>query len=129
MIATLAFGVVLLTGAYFLALAAMCLFAPARARRFLLGLVGSASMHYLELSLRLLAGAAFLVHAPRMLAPGAFQAFGWLLLLTTAVLLLLPWRWHQAFARQMVPRALPFLPVIGLASLGLGVFVLVAAQG
>ena len=45
---------------------------------------------------------------------------------TTAVLLLVPWRWHRRFASKAVPRALPYLRLIALASLVSGAAVLAA---
>jgi hypothetical protein len=56
-----------------------------------------------------------------------FVAFGWVLLATTAVLLLVPWRWHQRFAQLSVPKAVRYLPLIAIASLLLGSFVVFAA--
>ena len=51
MIDLLASGVVSLAGLYLIALAAVALLAPSRARRFLLGFAGSPGAHYLELAL------------------------------------------------------------------------------
>lgn len=126
MIASLAGLVVALAGLYLAALGVAALLAPARAGRFLLGFADSAPKHYLELALRLAVGGAMLVHAPRSVHPGAFEVAGWGLVGTTAVLSLLPWRWHHRFARAAVPRAMRRLPLVGLASLLLGALVLAA---
>ena len=126
MIEVSAFAVVVLTGLYFIALAAVALFTPARANRFLLGFAGSPSKHYTELFLRLVVGGALVLQAPRMFLPGAFSLFGWVLLVTTACLLVIPWRWHHRFAKQMVPRATRYITLIGLASFALGGFILAA---
>lgn len=126
MIEAMALGVVVLAGIYFIALATVSLLMPARASRFLLGFAGSAFTHYAELGLRLLVGTALVLHAPRMLFPGAFNLFGWVLLVTTACLLLVPWRWHHRFAQATVPRATRHITLIGLCSLLLGVLILAA---
>ncbi|MEG3193053.1 hypothetical protein [Lysobacter sp. D1-1-M9] len=126
MIEALALTVVVLTGLYFIALAVVSLFCPAQANRFLLGFAGSALAHYTELFLRFMVGAALVLHAPRMLLPGAFTVFGWVLLVTTACLLLVPWRWHHRFAQQAVPRATRHITLVGLASLAIGGFTLAA---
>jgi len=126
MLEVAALAVVVLTGIYFIALGAAALLMPARASRFLLGFAGSAFTHYAELILRLLVGTALVLHAPRMLFPGAFNLFGWVLLATTAGLLLVPWRWHHRFAQQTVPRATRHITLIGLCSLVLGGLVLAA---
>jgi len=123
---SLAVVVVALVGAYLIGLALAAWFVPAQAQRFLLGFAGSAAKHYLELTLRIVAGAAFVWQAPRMAGSEAFNLFGWVLLLTTTGLLLVPWRWHRRFAERAVPQALRHLALIGLASLLFGSGVLLA---
>lgn len=126
MIAVSAWSVVMLAGCYLLALGAAALLAPAAATRFLLGFVGSAPLHYLELVVRFIIGAAVLAHAPRMMFPAIFSAVGWMLLITTGFLCLVPWRVHQRFAQRSVPQALRHLPWVGLASLMFGGAILAA---
>ena len=118
---------VLAAGIYFVSLAVVTLAAPTQAVRFLQGFARSAPAHYLELFLRFVAGGAFVVRGPVMLLPQVFVAIGWLLIISTAVLCLVPWQWHCRFAQKTVPRALRFLPLVALASLGLGAMVILAA--
>ena len=127
MIASLALILILSTAIYLLALAMAALFSPARASAFLRGFAASASLHYLELLVRIAIGAAFLLHAPQSLYPAAFALFGWLLIGTSAGLALVPWRWHQRFSQWSVPQALRYLNTIAVASLALGAFILYAA--
>ncbi len=121
---TIALAVVLLAGVYLLALGAASLAVPARAKRFLLAFASSRSVHFFELSLRFVAGAALLSYAPRMSFPGAFNLFGWVLIVTTAFLLLIPWQWHHRFAQQAVPYATRHIGLVGLASLVIGGLIL-----
>ena len=125
--ALFASAVVCLTGLYFVALGVGSFLAPALVRRFLLGFAVTPVAHYLELTLRLVVGGAFLGHAQYMLLHGLFTAFGWVLVITTAVMLAVPWQWHRRFAERSVPQALQRLPLVGLASLVLGSFIIVAA--
>ncbi len=120
MIAALSLVVVALAGFYFIALGVSALLVPARASRFLAGFAGSSRAHYLELMLRLVVGGALIVGAPRMLFPVAFSVFGWVLVVTTGGLLLVPWQWHQRFAQRTVPAATRYLAAMGLFSLALG---------
>jgi hypothetical protein len=124
---TLALAVVLLAGSYLAVLGAVAAIAPAKARGFLQSFAGSARAHYIELVVRLGIGWAFVVRAPEMLFANAFSLFGWVLLTTTAVLLVVPWRWHQRFAQQTVPRAMRHLGLVAAASLAGGGIVLTAA--
>ena len=126
MIEVLALAVVVLAGLYLLALGAISLARPGLAGRFLLGFASSRTLHLLEMLLRVVVGGALVCHAPRMALSGAFNLLGWVVLVTTGCLLLVPWRWHQRFARQSVTRALRHITLIGLASLALGGFVLAA---
>lgn len=112
--------IVLLTGFYLIGLAAVSLFAPARATRFLGGFAGSARAHCTELAVRLIAGGALVLYAPHMRFSGAFAVAGWGLIVTTAALCAVPWRWHRWFARRAVPRAIPHLKLIAVASFLLG---------
>jgi hypothetical protein len=126
MIEYAALAVVALVALYFIALGTSSLIAPTFAKRFLLGFAETALAHYTELLVRLVVGAAFLIHAPRMLFTDGFNVFGWLLIVTTAVLLPVPWQWHHRFASKSVPQALRCLTFIGLCSLAFGGFIIVA---
>ncbi len=50
----------------------------------------SARAYYRDQAARLCAGAAVVIFAPFMWYPGLFKAFGWLVIITTAGLLLIP---------------------------------------
>ncbi len=123
---TLAHVVVVLTALYLIALGIAALFIPSRAARFLGGFAHSAGAHYAELVVRLLVGGAFIVNAPLMQFAEVFNVFGWVLVVTSAVLLAIPWRLHRRFAEKAVPRAMRYVKLVGLASLAFGIFVLVA---
>lgn len=124
MIQSLSFAVVAASGLFFLVLGGACLATPPRARRLLLGFARTPARHYAELAVRGIVGAAFILSAPLMSASAAASLFGWLLLATTAGLLLMPWRWHRGFAERAVPQALRWLPLLGLGSMALGSLVL-----
>ena len=105
---------------FFLMLGLAALIRPSIARRFLLGFATSALKHYTELAMRFLVGASMLLVAPHSAYSSALAAFGWLLIVTTAFMTLVPWRAHHRFAAASVPKALRFLPMIGVSSLVLG---------
>ena len=105
---------------FFLLLGLIALIRPSIAGRFLLGFAGSALKHYVELGVRFVVGGAMLVVAPHSMYSLALTVFGWLLIVTTAVMAIVPWRIHRRFAEASVPKALRFLPMIGVSSLVLG---------
>lgn len=100
--------------------------APDRTGRYLLAFAGTPRLHWVELLLRAVAGAAFVVLSPGVEYSSAFLAVGWVLLLSTAGLVLVPWHWHRRFAQQSVPRALEHLPLVGAASVMAGALIVFA---
>lgn len=127
MINRLSFVVVLLVASYFLYLGLLILRRPGEAAKFLLGFASRADLHYLEIAIRILAGAAFVNSAPAMLAAPVFLAFGWILIVTSIALLLIPWRWHERFARRMVPRALEYLTLLAISALAMATIIISCA--
>ncbi|HEU0152719.1 MAG TPA: hypothetical protein VFQ84_05170 [Arenimonas sp.] len=127
MIEVAALGVIVLAATYLLALGTLALILPARVRTFLLAHASTPFLHGLELALRLLVGVALLARAPSLPWPPVFARAGWLLVLTTGVLALVPWRWHQRFASRTVPVALRALPLIGISAALMGAGLLYAA--
>jgi uncharacterized protein YjeT (DUF2065 family) len=113
-----------LAGLFLAGLGTAALLKPALARNFLSGFVGTAGRHYLEMAVRLAAGISFLHSTPNMPFLLPFLVFGWVLVLSTLVLSLIPWQWHQRFAQRTVPQAMRYLPVIGLFSLAAGLAIL-----
>lgn len=126
MIAALAKIVVIATGLYFIGLSAVCLLAPDKARNFLRKFASSGFAHYLEMTIRIVAGGALITHAPDMAYSGAFNLFGWVLVISSAALLLVPWRWHHRFGQWAIPFAIRILPLFAALSLVLGASILYA---
>ncbi len=126
MITGIAFALVLLAGLYLIGLAGLAFVSPERAKLFLSRMASSALAHYVELLVRLVVGAAFVVYAPQMKLASIFLVFGWVLIGTTMGLLALPWRVHHRFASWSVPQATRHMPLLGLGSLAGGVLILVA---
>lgn len=120
MLQTSSLIVVTVIGLYFVVLGVVAFFAPSRAERFLLGFAKTRTKHYWELGIRFVAGAGLLLFAPRSRFPEALSALGWILLVTTLGLLMIPWPWHEKFSRKTVPAVIPYLRIIGVCSLALG---------
>ena len=124
----LAAAFVVLTGLYFLGLATASFLTPGSATRFLLGFAGSARKHYTELLLRFVVGFSLVHYATQMHFTWAFSLFGWVLIATTGLLFLVPWRWHHRFAQQVVPPVTRHIKLLGAASLVLGGVILYAVS-
>jgi hypothetical protein len=119
-------AIVVLVALFFLLLGILAFVRPARIHGFLLGFADSALKHYAELLVRLLVGGSLQLVARESAYSSVLSAFGWLLIITTALMALIPWRVHHRFTQSAVPKALRFLPVIGIASLTMAAFLLQA---
>lgn len=123
MLITVAQIIVLLISVYLFSFGVISLIYPQKAAKFLLGFATRPALHYLEMLLRILAGAAFVRSAPELLVAPFFRSVGWILIATSIGLIALPWRWHQQFAKRAVPQALPHLNLIALSSCAFAVFI------
>ena len=95
--------VVVASGLWLVGFSVAIFVTPAHAERLLRSFASSARAHFTEQILRLLAGMAIILFAPLMRFPDLFRVFGWVLIVTTAGLLLIPWRWHRQFAELVIP--------------------------
>lgn len=98
----------------------MMMFKPMLAKKFLSFFASSRRAHFLEMGIRILAGAGLMHFADTMRFAGFFHLFGGLLVGTSVMLMLIPWRIHHRFAKWAVPFAMehPKLLVAGAAFQG-----------
>lgn len=76
--------------------------------------------------IRLFVGAALLWYAPHMAFAGFFEVFTWVLIVSSLVLLALPWRWHRRFASWAVRLATRHMALFALVSFAGGAFVILS---
>ena len=118
-------GVVILFFCIFLiGLAIVIVIKPQRAEQFLSSYASSARAHYTEQIARFIVGIAIVVLAPSMWYSNLFNLFGWILIVTTIGLLLIPWTWHYKFGEWAIPLALRYMKIYSLGSFVLGIFIL-----
>ncbi len=115
---------VVLAGMFMMGLAGVAVFAPEKGKRFLLGFASTKKVHLLELAVRLVVGIAMIASAPRMQFTPIFTTFGWVLVITTVGMGLLPWTMHKRFAEWAVPMATKTMGLIGAGSLMGGLLIL-----
>lgn len=117
------------TAGYFAWFSIMVWRRPQVMQQYLLAFASNRRLHLLELGLRLLIAASCWQVSDRFPA-GFLQMllviFAVILWVTSLVLLLMPWQWHRTFTAKAVPKALPFLPWLGVVSalLALGLVML-----
>ena len=93
---------------------------PAIAERFLTAFASSARTHYVEQVVRLVVGAALVVRSPIMWQPGMFWLVGWAIVVSSAVLLCVPWQWHHRLGERVLPRLVRHLRLYAVGSFVFG---------
>lgn len=102
----------------------MVIVAKLKAIRFLNAFVKTPWHHFLEQTLRLIVGTALVIHSPHMKFSEFFGVFGWIVIITSLMLLGLPWRWHRSFAQKVIPTVIKLIHLYGLSCLALGIFII-----
>jgi hypothetical protein len=111
-------------GLYLIGMAVVIALKPLLAERFLKSFARSARAHYTEQAVRLIVGVAIVVFAPSMWYSDLFKAFGWLIIVTTVGLLLIPWQWHHRFGTWAIPFAIRHLKLFAIGASALGTLIL-----
>src|SRR5215831_6786230 len=117
-IAVVAFGLSLMT------FTGVAFTSPARAERFLMAFASSARAHYLEQAFRILVGAALVVLSSSMWHPKVFWLFGWAMVISSAVLLCVPWKWHDRLGVRLRPMLVRSLKLYAVGAFALGALLL-----
>lgn len=94
-------------GLWLIATSALMALQPARALHILSLTASTRRINSIEQGLRLAAGAAMILRAPASKLPQVFEVAGWFIVLTSLVLLVLPLRWHAAYACWWADRLAP----------------------
>lgn len=115
-------------GAFLIGLAGLIVTKPLLAERFILSFASSARAHYTEQTLRLIAGGAMVIFAPSMWHPDLFKLFGWLIVVSSVALLLVPWRWHHEFGKRVLPLVIRYMKLFALGAFGLAVLIFYGAS-
>lgn len=121
---TFAAVIVVIAGLWLIGLTTVAFARPDKIKQFFGKFASSTFTHFLEMFLRLVVGAAFVIHASQMRFSLVFTVFGWLLIVTTAVLMFVPWKLHRKFADRSLPMVNRWMKLFGLVSLCGGIFTL-----
>ena len=97
---------------------------PKQALRVLRLAASTRTINNVEQGLRLAVGVALVLRSPASKLPQLFEAGGWFIILSSLVLLVLPLRWHAAYAIWWSERLTPWMvrliaPFSSAAGIGL----------
>ena len=116
---TAALVIVLLFAFWLAGVGVLALARPVTAKAAIGKLASSHRVNLVEQAARILVGAGLVVRAKASLTPEFFAGFGWIMIASSALLAVLPLRWHAAFAQRMA-RDLPVWTVRGAGIVALG---------
>ena len=128
MIALAALAVVLLGAAWLAVVGMVCLLTPERARVALAHMGSNWRVQLGEHIPRAIVGWAMVLHAPLSKAPAVLEIAGWFILASSILILLVPMRWHNAYAvwwAQRIPLAA--YRVLARPTVGMGALLAYAA--
>jgi len=116
--------VVVAFGLSLIAFAGVAFAKPAIAERFLAAFASSARAHYVEQGVRLLIGATLFVRSPTMWQPTMFWLVGWAIVVSSAVLLCVPWQWHHRLGERVLPLLVRHLRLYAVGAFAFGALLL-----
>ncbi len=114
-------GTILVAFGLFLVGLTVVVFAkPAVAERFFMSFASSARAHYTEQIVRLLIGASLIIRSGAMWQPRVFWLVGWGIVVSSLVLILTPWQWHDRFGEEVRPMLIRHMKLfaVGLFAFG-----------
>ena len=120
-------GAILVAFGVFLVGLTVVVFAkPALAERFFVSFASSPQTHYTEQAVRLLIGASLIIRSQAMWHPKVFWFVGWAIVLSSLVLILSPWQWHDRFGEKVRPMLVRLMKLFAVGLLAFGVLIIYA---
>jgi hypothetical protein len=118
---TVAGAILFAFGLFLVGLTVVVFAKPAVAERFFVSFASSARTHYTEQIVRLLIGASLIVRSGVMWQPKVFWLVGWGIVVSSLVLILIPWQWHDRFGEEVRPMLIRHMKLFAVGLLAFGV--------
>jgi hypothetical protein len=116
--------VIVFFGLYLISLLVITILNKKIAVNYFSSFASSARAHYLEQIMRLIVGISMLFFSKSMLYAQFFALFAWIIIITTIVLILIPWTWHHKLGKRVIPMTIQNLEFYALLASIFGVFIL-----
>ena len=120
----LAGSITTIFGLYLISLLIITLLNKERAINYFSSFVSSAKAHFFEQVLRLTVGISVLFFSESMLYSKGFEIFGWIVIISTIILILTPWTWHHKFGKWAIPFTIRNLNFYAVSAAIFGMFIL-----
>jgi len=108
-------------GLFLIGLTVVVFAKPAVAERFFMSFASSARTHYTEQVVRLLIGASLILRSGAMWQPKVFWLVGWGIVVSSLVLIVTPWQWHDRFGEEVRPMLIRHMKLFAVGLLAFGV--------
>lgn len=116
--------VMVIFGLYLISLLVITILNKKVAVNYFSSFASSAKAHYLEQILRLIVGVSMLSFSKSMFYAHFFEIFAWIIILSTIVLILIPWQWHNKLGKLAIPLVIRNLKFYAVSASIFGVFIL-----
>jgi hypothetical protein len=116
--------VVAASSLFLIALAFIMFVKPAMTERFIMSFASSKRAHYTEMFFRLLFGVSLVLLSKTMWQPKLFLLLGWAIVISSVVLLLLPWQLHHRFGTRVLPLLVRYKRLYAVGVMAFGVLLL-----
>lgn len=112
--------VVAASGVFLIGLGGVMLVKPAVTERFIMSFASSQKAHFTEMFFRLVFGVSLVWISVSMWQPQLFRVLAWVIIVSSIVLLALPWQFHQRFGAQVLPLIARYMRLyaLGVAAFG-----------
>jgi hypothetical protein len=117
-------SIMVMFGLYLIGLLVVTVLNKKTAVRYFSSFASSARAHYLEQVVRLIIGISMLTFSKSMLYPQFFEIFAWIIILSTVVLIVIPWTWHNKAGKWAIPLTIRNLKFYAVSASIFGVFLL-----
>lgn len=116
--------VVTAAGLFLIGLGGVMLIKPAVTERFITSFASSRKAHFTEMSFRLLFGVSLASLAMSMWQPKLFRILAWAIIVSSVLLIILPWQIHQRFGARVLPLVVQYMRLYAVGVLVFGVLIL-----
>ena len=121
---TVAGAILFAFGLFLVGLTVVVFAKPAVAERFFVSFASSARTHYTEQIVRLLIGTSLIIRSGAMWQPKVFWFVGWGIVVSSLVLILTPWQWHDRFGEEVRPMLIRHMKLFAVGLLAFGVLLI-----
>ena len=116
--------IVAIYGVIIVALGGITLVRPASMEGFITSFANSRKAHFVEMFWRLSLGVSLVLLSNHMWHPTLFLVLGWMIIVSSTLLLILPWRFHRSIGTRVIPMLVRFLRLYAVGVIGFGLLLL-----